>query len=535
MIANRVDDSMHHVAPDKHRRYLWMAWLICLMLASGITSVHHGVDGMWDTKNYHIYAPFAEFHHRYDFDVAPAQQPGFLNPFLDYPLYLYIRFLNGYPRVIAFLMGLPQGLNLWLIGLIAWRICKDRRNSVRVGFALVTTWIGATGAGTLPLVGTATGDLPVTTPILGALLMLIRAIDAWPDRRAFDRRLIACGLLLGLGLGAKPSVACYVVGLAIALVVATPMRAIPRAIVRVTASGIVGTVMTGGYHAFILSRLFGNPLFPLMNNIFHSPFWDSIAFRDTRFLPRSFWDVLTFPLAWSSGTQFGVTAELTFRDIRIALALLAIIGASMAAVLSRRALPKSTLIIFTFMIVSYVVWAFSFSIYRYALAMEMLSGVIILAALFELALSSAIPILMLMLAFTSWRTTVPLEWGHSPYRGHYVEVSAPPVDPSSLILIIGADPIAYLIPFMNTGARWLGLDNNLLHPDQDNGLIERERKIITDHTGPIYTLDAGAPPSRVSAVLAMYGLKENPDLCDRVSSNLGDEIYALCRVERDPG
>lgn len=536
---------VHDAAGAAHRRnmplarWIWLGWLVVLMIGCGFVSISHGADGMWDLKNYHLYSPFAALNDRYDYDVAPAQQPGYLNPLLDYPFYFAVRLFNDYPRVIAFLMGLPQGVNLWLLGIMAWRISGEHSRVVRVGLTLVATWIGGTGAGTLPLVGATTGDVVVSVPVLAAFVMLLRAVDARPVSPIVRRSLLACGLLVGCAVGAKPTMGCYALGLCAALLVVLPLQALPGALLRFAVAGGVGVVATGGYHALRLAKVFGNPMFPLANTLFHSPFWENASFRDTRFLPKDLWEAVTFPFIWASGTDHGVAAELGFRDIRVALGLSAVVLAVATLLFARgdaRApLPRSILALFVASVVAYVAWIAGFSIYRFLLPTEMLSGVLVLAALSQIARPAAAPVLMAVAAFACSITTLPLEWGHTPFRDHYVEVSAPPIEPDALILIVGADPVAYFIPFMDPSARWLGLDNNLLRPNQGNALVARERSLIERQSGAIMVMHAGAPPAEVSAVLAAYGLTEDADRCGQVSSNLGGEAYTLCSAHRAAG
>ena len=39
-------------------------------------------------------------------------------------------------------------------------------------------------------------------------------------------------------------------------------------------------------------------------------------------------------------------------------------------------------------------------------------------------------------------------------------MQAPALAPNTLVLIVGDDPVSYLVPFMDPSARWLSLDNN---------------------------------------------------------------------------
>ncbi len=199
---------------------------------------------------------------------------------------------------------------------------------------------------------------------------------------------------------------------------------------------------------------------------------------------------------------------------------------------TRLAVPRETVALFTFWIVSYVIWLLAFSIYRYLLPLEMLTGVIILAGLVELARPQAMPILVAAAAIACWIAEKPLEWGHAPFSARYIDVSAPPIAPDAVALIVGDAPVSYIIPFLNPHIRWLSLRNNFLAPQQSNLLVKRERDVIAAHSGSIVVLEAGSSPQEVTATLAAYGLTEDTESCGTVSSNLGAETYRLCPAHR---
>ena len=79
------------------------ALLIC---GAGFLSVILGPDNNWDLRYYHLYAPWAYLHHRYLYDIGPAQYQGFFNPTADFLFYaLTSSRLNDSPRIVAFIMG----------------------------------------------------------------------------------------------------------------------------------------------------------------------------------------------------------------------------------------------------------------------------------------------------------------------------------------------------------------------------------------------------------------------------------------------
>ncbi len=518
----------------------WLIWLGVLLVLSGTISVSHGADAMWDLKNYHLYNPFEAHHGRYATDVAPAQVQSYLNPLLDYPFYFAVSAFNDHPRTIAFCMGLPQGLNLWLVSLLAWSLSSGQARAVRIALTGLATAIGGTGAGTLPLVGSTTGDVMVAVPTLAALVVLLRAAEQADRPRAGPfRSLLLAGVLSGVAVGAKPTMACYTVGLLATLPIIVPFRQLLRAVVGFGIAAGVGALAAGGYHAIRMFRLFGSPLFPLFNDLLRSPFFEPAAPKDAKFIPKTLGEALYYPFGWATDATRTFVSEVPFRDIRVALelSLVATVAATAAyAALARRddgrALPRAAAALFAFVVVSYAVWLPMFAVYRYLLPLEMLSGALVLAAALYLARASAVPPLMVAAAVSCWATTKPLEWGHAAFRDRYVEVQAPALAPNTLVLIVGDDPVSYLVPFMDPSARWLSLDNNFLNPTQGNRLVERERDTIAAHRGPMAVLAEGAAGDRVSSTLSAYGLSPDLAACGKVTSSLGGQVFDLCAVRR---
>src|SRR5262249_13522872 len=60
-------------------------------------------------------------------------------------------------------------------------------------------------------------------------------------------------------------------------------------------------VVIGGWWSFALWQRFGNPFFPMYNNVFHSPDAGASSGQDGRFLPHSVLDVWRYPLYWLFG------------------------------------------------------------------------------------------------------------------------------------------------------------------------------------------------------------------------------------------
>jgi hypothetical protein len=134
-------------------------------------------------------------------------------------------------------------------------------------------------------------------------------------------------------------------------------------VLRFAGAGIVGTLAAGGPHHLTMWRLFGNPFFPMFNDLFHSPYWEAAGPRDTRFLPKTWFDWLFYPFEWAQNSGHGIVSELAFRDIRVAVAISLGILAALTWLPSRpmrrpeRAPVSPGLRAFMiFMLVAYLLW-----------------------------------------------------------------------------------------------------------------------------------------------------------------------------------
>ncbi|HLH93615.1 MAG TPA: glycosyltransferase family 39 protein [Xanthobacteraceae bacterium] len=520
-------------------RFRLLLGLVCI--GAGILSIMLGPDNYWDLRYYHLYNPWAYLHHRYLYDVGPAQEQGFLNPTPDFLLYGLISSpLNDFPRVVAFIMGAVHGINAALLLSIVCQVLRPPQTVDRFALRAMAWLFGVSGSGFVSLLGTSTNDLTSALFVLGSLLGLLKVADR-PAGRSSWKGFAAAGLWAGLGLGLKYTVAFVVPGLGVvALLVAVRKRTLIGLVVFGLAAAL-GVLIFAGHHMLALWEDFGNPLFPYMNQIFRSPYFEPTEIWDPRFIPDSFFKLMTFPFYWTRLNDY-VVSEPRFRDWRAAIAYVAIVIGALwliATWLRSHHLPKGLAqtpglgLVLAFLIVSYFSWALEFGYYRYAIPLEMLTGVVtvgVLIWLFEnrsLRLSAAAVVLMLAAA-----TTVYLNWGRRPYTDKYVEVKVPPLPPNSIVLIATWDPAAYFIPFAEPSARYLGIENNYLQIGQNNKLATEVKRLMRTPGPPKYVLSVGSfDADKLNALLANFGLRLSPAPCAPIHSNLEDQALSLCRAE----
>jgi hypothetical protein len=545
-------DRQRAIGPSRDRRSvafdrLSAAWRFRLLLmlvcaAAGLLSVILGADNYWDLRYYHLYAPWAYLHDRYLYDIGPAQEQGFLNPTADFLLYGLISSpLNETPRLVAFIMGAVHGVNAALLLAIAAHVIRPPA-AVDRSMLIAAAWLmGVSGAGFVGLLGTSSNDLTSSFFVLGSLLSLLK-VNERTDGRATWRGFAAAGLWVGAGLGLKYTVAFVVPGLGVVAVLVAFRKRTPTGLIVFGLAAASGFLALAGHHLLTLWNAFGNPFFPYLNQIFRSPYFEPTAIWDPRFIPDSLWKLLTFPFYWAETNTY-VVSEFTFRDWRAAIAYVAIVivllvlaadhlrkGRRLHDALAR---TRGLGLVFTFVIVSYFSWALEFGYYRYAIPLEMLTGVVAVGALIWLIddrrLRAVAAVTVLAIATT---TTVYLDWGRRPYTDKYVEVEVPALPPRSIVLIATWDPVAYFIPFAEPTVQYLGIENNYLELSQTNKLALEVKRLMETPGRQKFVLSVGDfDGNRLSTLLGNFNLSLSRSPCRPIHSNLEVHALSLCPVE----
>ena len=501
-----------------------------------------GPDNYWDLRYYHLYAPWAYLHGRYLYDIGPAQEQGFLNPTADFLLYGLISSpLNDFPRVVAFIMGAVHGINAALLLAITCRVIRPPDVVERPTLRAAAWLMGVSGAGFIGLLGTSTNDLTSALFVLGSLLSLLKVAEGAPGRATWPG-FAAAGLWAGLGLGLKYTVAFVVPGLGVVALFAALRKRTLTGLIIFGLAGVLGFLIFAGHHLLTLWNAFGNPFFPYLNQIFRSPYFEPTAIWDPRFIPDSFWKLMTFPFYWAKTNTY-LVSEPTFRDWRAAIAYVAmVIGvlAVMAGWLRQARRPQAVLaqtpglgLVFTFVVVSYFSWALEFGYYRYAIPLEMLTGIVAIGALIwlfddrRLRIGGAVAVLAIALT-----TTVYLDWGRRPYTGKYVEVHVPALPPRSIVLIATWDPAAYFVPYAEPSAQYLGIENNYLELSQTNKLAGEVKRLMRAPGRSKFVVSVGEfDANKLNKLLSNFNLRLSASPCAPIHSNLEDQALSLCPAE----
>lgn len=511
-----------------------------------------GSDSSWDLRNYHLYNPYAFVEDRIAIDIAPAQLQSYHNPLADLPFYLLFTLLNDHPRTMTFILGFSYGICLILLGLIAFQLAHLLQPLQRWVFTGLVIIIGSSGAATVGLIGSTVNEMPMTMFLLASMAMIIYRITHRGNQSINPLlTFFIAGMLAGIPAGLKPTYGILAFGIGMGVVWLFIIRTLPFSAVVACALGMfVSFLAVSVYWMLTLYEQFGNPLFPYFNDIFKSSMAKVNRFADTRFIPGNLSDALLLPFTlWTK--EHPPMGGPPIRDLRVGLAMISVTGMLLFAVIkyarSKITHTSNNLRInngFSFLVcvfvVSYFLWVYSYAIYRYILVLEILSSILIIYPLFLLVRRPLAQYFMLtVLSLTLLLTTIPNTWntearmffyGRNHDNEKYIDVNAPEVEDNSLVFLVGPDPMAFFIPFMNPSARFIGIHNNFLSLNDTNATIEKIHDLVAEHDGEIYAFISN-PGSRHNNSLDVFNLKTDWNNCKYAKNNIGPE-KKFCTVQK---
>jgi hypothetical protein len=509
-----------------------------LLLLACCVSLGQGQDRNWDLLNYHLYNAFSFVDGRFVRDLYAVGIQSYFSPLLDVPYYLLsVRLLPGLPRAVAFLAGIPFGLLIVVVLRIA-RIALPAATSKEAWLAPIATAIGIGGTATWSEIGTTYGDIPVAVLALAGLLapLSLLANRATMPRRAWNSAMLLSGFLMGCAAGLKPTACVLAPGglVALSLTAGTARRACTGAIV-FCLGWVAGFALVYGWWGWLLYRRFGNPFFPMFNHVFASAFVPAVNNPDTRFMPRDLMQALFYPFFWLRGRAF-VVAEVDVRDPRFALAYVSLAALAIAGLVRRvRSRARARLrpvaaAICIFVIVSYVAWEALFSILRYALGLEVLTGIVIVLGLREAAThvlwvrcaATRLPVACAIVLIAIVAVSSRPGWGRLRQYGASVFPIHAPAIPDGATIILADKPIGFVAPFLRgTDIAFVGIvevpASGLLHD-----AIQRR---VRDARPALVLIDKA--PESYAALLRSFGLRIDPATCQPIG-NAFDRGLALC-------
>lgn len=444
---------------------------LIIIFSSAIISVALGQDANFDLKNYHFYNPYAFFNNRYDIDIIPANLQSYYNPILDIPFYFGVWHLS--PKIITFILGMIQGVNVFLIFLISRDLLVSflKGNGVRTLVAFSISVISIYAPGMISELGTVMQDNISSIPCLLSIYVFLKSLNRVTKNTIITKLpLFMCGFFLGIALGIKLTNIIYVIGFIIALIFY--IKIVRKNILFFILGLSLGLLLFGGYWMVFLYRNYDNPLFPYYNHIFKSPFGAQINFRDLRFMPKNIWEYIIYPVIFNY--QKPRVSELPFRDYRILIlyicSLLYFTKRLVEYLKHKRIRVEKNVKKFDFMILfflsAYVTWLLQFSIYRYIILLELISPLLIFVIVFRIINKRrvvALHIVSFVFLFLVF-SMKPLNWGRVDYSKNYFDIvfseDISVLENSIVLCDFNYYPAAYTIPFFPSSTRFVNINDS---------------------------------------------------------------------------
>jgi hypothetical protein len=509
----------------------WAAFVILL-----------GKDTSWDFRNYHWYAPYALLHHRMGIDVAVAHQASYYNPYLDVPFYWLATHTHAW--IALGMLGAVQGANLIPLYLMARSALRvEASPSDRKIMAGALALLGQVGALTLTEFGSTYYDDVMSVLVLSGLAILILNRDSLRDGPLGRTAMVTAmaGLVTGMAMGLKLPEMPFCVGFGGALLaLGGDFKHQATRLIAGGLAGIAGFLIFAGPWMLYIYHLTGNPLFPYFNEYWRSPLALPASYRDLRFVPTHLWRQLFFPILFT--LDWHVADDLGFQDIRVCVAYVTVIAAAIIWMLRRESrdplLDKRVgAILFAFSALAYFEWLRTFAIYRYIILFEMLSPLLIIAAvgLFPLPRKSrylalgAIAAACLLSARSDFLERAPVE-------DPYVQVALPPIPrpDHTMVLMTGDAPLGFIATTLPPQIPVLRIDGWMVQPRDGTQITKDMMRRVKEHLavgGDLYLIADAGDMTRAHDALADYHLAIRRPECQQFDTNLVG-IYQWCPLAK---
>jgi len=199
---------------------------------------------------------------------------------------------------------------------------------------------------------------------------------------------------------------------------------------------------------------------------------------------------------------------------------------------------RVALFLLFFFIGSFITWQTMFSIHRYLSPLEILSPLIIVILVGYLVESITLRRWFIFTSFILIIFSVDgplpkiLSWNKSFFRVKVPEMEQ--LD-SSIIFMVGKDPIAYLIPSFPPGARFIRLESyfKFNNPGVETKFREEIKELIQNHDDPFYLLTRWVNIPHHAQLLKSLGLRINRAESDSVISAHEPDGLRLWAVRKE--
>jgi|HubBroStandDraft_1064217.scaffolds.fasta_scaffold19379_2 hypothetical protein len=452
-------------APGQVVPYRWYVFAACSLLAVALNYVF-GKEMASDLLQYHFYSGFSALNDRFEQDYFAAGLQSYFNPYAYVPFYVLVK--SGLPALaVGSVLAVIHSVVLWLTYELACRVCPSEDRKERFLFGLCATVLAFMNPILLQQIGASFADIITTGLVLGGWLFLVQAV-----RCPRTASVVIGAILLGIATALKPTNGIHAFGgFFLVAFVPLPFLGRLRSLFYFGASLGASFVVAAAPWSYRLARTFGNPMFPLLNNVFKSPYTTTATSKAYRFIPDSLTDALLRPFDMMH-TVGMIHEEMSSPDIRYALLLLAFLVFVMARIwqsVRRASIPapappsesanRALIALGCGFTAEWIVWLDATGNSRYFIPMACVAAVLAVALLFRLLANHTLGRNGILLAlFVAQGIQLVLgtdyRWNQAPWDGRWFNVEIPEklAAQSNLYLSIGMQSNSFIVPFLAEGS-----------------------------------------------------------------------------------
>lgn len=490
-----------------------LVWLAVWCLLSVLTPI----DASYDVLHYHLHNGWSAWEGRLERDLAPAGMHSYFNPLYNLIVHGLILVLPA--GLVTALFGLLQGLVLLPLYILCRRVLAAIGHDSRTT-ALLIALAGFLNYSMLHMVASVRNDHVIAGAFILSLMLLLPAGGQAPGWR----RAGLAAFITGLSIGLKLTAVIHAAGLAAAILVATPgIRTRIEAAGAAAIAGLAGIALTGGWWLCRMWAVTGNPVFPMANGIFRSPYGVPENFRDERSLPDSALDILLFPV--NGASRYNEYDNASIQDLPIGLLYLAILlclylGFRLWRARGAAARPaRAYMTVLAGSAATLALWLPLFAIGRYAVSLWILAPLLFAGAVMMAWPALAAPRRAVLwcgaiaaICFLTGNSVAVRRAPDAQFAGPYIRVEAPAgigFDGATIIMT-GGYPSAFLAAHLPETATFTFALTQAWTEPAERELNRMVRERIEASGGPFIAVmvDTGAATGPQSIPGMLAGLEE---------------------------
>lgn len=431
--------------------------LMCFMFICGCWSVYNQQEIWYDLYNYHYYSGWAFINGKTFDNLFVAGPWSLFNPLLDSMAYLVVNAFNNTPFMVFFINGMYSGVLYFLVFLLLKLFVPYKTISEKVLFTGLF-FLSVSGFAVVRQFGVTGHETLISCFLLWAVYLFVKKVLIMKEYSV--QCLFLIGFLSGIALGFKLTV--FPICFAFGLMILFSCRLMPKpmkSLVFLCISACFGFLLTNGYWMYRCWEYTGNPIFPMANHIFYSPFMAPENFRDLHLMAQSLWQWLFYPF-WSLNKDLSSIGSNESYLLQMVFPFVCAFTLGGILLCKRRKLDAESWIVL-FWIIAYISWLFLFSILRYAIVLECFAGILFYLCIKKIPLKDTgkkvIGIILILLSCY-------MALGYPQWRKSMTPTYMPQANLSvadDTVLIVYNELLSYTVPSIKTINPVLGIHHKI--------------------------------------------------------------------------